>query len=31
VAAIATLDLLDRFGIDTGINLLNRLLVPRSS
>jgi PAS domain S-box-containing protein len=31
VAAIATLDLLDRFGIDTGINRLNRLLVPRAA
>jgi PAS domain S-box-containing protein len=30
VAAIATLDLLDRFGIDFGINRLNRLLVPRA-
>jgi hypothetical protein len=31
VAAIATLDLLDRFGIDAGINRLNRLLVPRAA
>ncbi len=31
VAAIAALDLLDRFGIDTGINRLNRLLVPRAA
>jgi PAS domain S-box-containing protein len=31
VAAIATLDLLDRFGIDTGINRLNWLLVPRTA
>jgi PAS domain S-box-containing protein len=29
VAAIAGLDLLDRFAIDSGINHLNRLLVPR--
>jgi PAS domain S-box-containing protein len=29
VAAIAALDLLDRFAIDSGINHLNRLLVPR--
>jgi PAS domain S-box-containing protein len=29
VAAIATLDLLDRFAIDSGINHLNHLLVPR--
>ncbi len=28
VAAIAVLDLLDRFGIDSGINRLNSLLVP---
>jgi PAS domain S-box-containing protein len=28
VAGIAVLDLLDRFGIDLGINRLNRLLVP---
>jgi len=31
VAAIATLDLLDRFGIDAGINRLNRLLVPQAA
>jgi PAS domain S-box-containing protein len=31
VAAIAALDLLDRFGIDFGINRLNRLLVPRAA
>jgi PAS domain S-box-containing protein len=31
VAAIATLDLLDQFGIDLGINHLNRLLVPRAA
>ncbi len=31
VAAIAALDLLDRFGIDLGINRLNRLLVPRAA
>jgi PAS domain S-box-containing protein len=31
VAAIAALDLLDRFAIDTGINHLNRLLVPRAA
>jgi PAS domain S-box-containing protein len=31
VAAIAALDLLDLFGIDLGINFLNRLLVPRSA
>jgi hypothetical protein len=31
MAAIAALDLLGRFAIDTGINLLNRLLVARSS
>jgi PAS domain S-box-containing protein len=31
VAAIATLDLLDRFGIDSGINRLNGLLVPRAA
>src|SRR5215467_7186926 len=31
VAAIAALDLLDRFGVDTGINHLNRLLVPRAA
>src|SRR5712672_4723921 len=31
VAAIAVLDLLDRFGIDLGINRLNRLLVPRAA
>jgi PAS domain S-box-containing protein len=30
VAAIAVLDLLDRFGIDSGINRLNSLLVPRA-
>jgi hypothetical protein len=30
VAAIAVLDLLDLFGIDLGINRLNRLLVLRS-
>jgi PAS domain S-box-containing protein len=29
VAAVAALDLLDRFAIDSGINYLNRLLVPR--
>jgi PAS domain S-box-containing protein len=28
VVAIAALDLIDRFGIDSGINSLNRLLVP---
>jgi PAS domain S-box-containing protein len=31
VAAIAVLDLLDQFGIDLGINHLNRLLVPRAA
>src|SRR5258707_7256039 len=31
VAAIAVLDLLDRFGIDSGINRLNSLLVPRAA
>src|SRR5260370_29457189 len=31
VAAIAALDLLDRFGIDLSINRLNRLLVPRAA
>jgi PAS domain S-box-containing protein len=31
VAAIAALDLLDLFGIDFGINRLNRLLVPRAA
>ncbi len=31
VAAIGALDLLDRFGIDLGINRLNRLLVPRAA
>src|SRR6267154_2632597 len=31
VAAIAVLDLLDRFDIDLGINRLNRLLVPRAA
>jgi PAS domain S-box-containing protein len=31
VAAIAALDLLDQFGIDLGINHLNRLLVPQAS
>jgi len=31
VVAIAALDLLDRFGIDLGINRLNRLLVPRAA
>jgi PAS domain S-box-containing protein len=31
VAAIATLDLLDLFGIDFGINRLNRLLVPQAA
>jgi hypothetical protein len=31
VAAIAALDLLDRFGIDSGINRLNGLLVPRAA
>jgi PAS domain S-box-containing protein len=31
VAAIAALDLLDRFGIDLGINHLNRLLVPQAA
>src|SRR6266852_4053081 len=31
VAAIATLDLLDRFDIDFGINRLNHLLVPRAA
>ena len=31
VAAIAALDLLDRFGIDLGVNRLNRLLVPRAA
>jgi hypothetical protein len=31
VAVIAALDLLDRFGIDFGINRLNRLLVPRAA
>src|SRR5260370_2371805 len=31
VAVIATLDLLDRFGVDFGINRLNRLLVPRAA
>jgi len=31
VLAFGTLDLLDRFGIDTGINRLNYLLVPRAA
>jgi PAS domain S-box-containing protein len=31
VAALAGLDLLDRFGIDSGINSLNGLLVPRAA
>src|SRR5229473_6787550 len=31
VAAIAVLDLLDRFGIDSGINRQNSLLVPRAA
>jgi PAS domain S-box-containing protein len=31
VVAIAALDLLDRFGIDLGINHLNRLLVPQAA
>jgi PAS domain S-box-containing protein len=31
VAAIAALDLLDLFGVDFGINRLNRLLVPRAA
>src|SRR5260370_14451798 len=31
VAAVAVLDLLDRFGIDSGINRLNSLLVPRAA
>src|SRR5258706_7560357 len=31
VAAIAVLDLLDRFGIDSGINRLNSFLVPRAA
>jgi hypothetical protein len=31
VAAIPALDLLDQFGIDLGINYLNRLLVPQAS
>jgi PAS domain S-box-containing protein len=31
VAGIAALDLLDRFAIDSGINHLNRLLVPRAA
>src|SRR5260370_193356 len=31
VAAIAVLDLLDRFGIDSGIKRLNSLLVPRAA
>jgi PAS domain S-box-containing protein len=31
VAAIAVLDLLNRFGIDSGINRLNGLLVPRAA
>src|SRR5258705_9730696 len=31
VAAIAALDLLDRFGIDLGVNHLNRLLVPQAA
>ena len=31
VAAIAAFDLLDQFGIDLGINYLNRLLVPRAA
>src|SRR6266403_1598358 len=31
VAVIAALDLLDRFGIDSGINRLNGLLVPRAA
>jgi PAS domain S-box-containing protein len=31
VAAIAALDLLDRLGIDLGINRLNRLLVPQAA
>jgi PAS domain S-box-containing protein len=31
VAGIATLDLLDQFGIDFGINYLNRLLAPRAA
>ena len=31
VAAIALLDLLDRFGVESGINRLNSLLVPRAA
>jgi PAS domain S-box-containing protein len=31
VAAIGAVDLLDLFGIDSGINRLNRLLVPRTA
>jgi PAS domain S-box-containing protein len=31
VAGVAALDLLDRFAIDTGINHVNRLLVPRAA
>src|SRR5262249_30902429 len=31
VAAIGAFDLLDMFGIDSGINGLNRLLVPRGA
>jgi PAS domain S-box-containing protein len=31
VAAIAALDLLDLFGVDPGINRLNRLLVPQAA
>jgi PAS domain S-box-containing protein len=31
VAVIAALDLLDRFGIDSGINRLNSLLVPEAA
>src|SRR5262252_6501555 len=31
VAAMAALDLLDQFGIDLGINHLNRSLVPRAA
>jgi PAS domain S-box-containing protein len=31
VVVIATVDLLDQFGIDLGINHLNRLLVPRAA
>jgi hypothetical protein len=31
VAAVAVLDLLDRFGLDTGINSLNEVLVPEAA